>query len=140
MTTFADARHYLDLRAAGWTDPTVDPFELLASLCDEGETMADTMYSEDDVDEKVKDAAAAAQADATEGMLDPEDCSTEEVLEVLAKVIERERNEAEEHARRHMRSAHEHQIEILRAERDAARLGAWKDTKKPKIARKKASQ
>ena len=50
-TVFEDADRYLNSKAAGWTDPEVDPYQMIRDLIDaEGATLEDTV-AQDTYDE-----------------------------------------------------------------------------------------
>lgn len=50
---YDDAQHYLDLRLAGWTDPSVDPHEMIASLVAAEFDSQETMVTQETYDEDI---------------------------------------------------------------------------------------
>lgn len=87
-TAFDDARKFLDMRAAGWTDPEVDPIAMIAELVE----ASDTYVPFDEHEFAVEDAHTAGVDEGAEKCahwLDPGSASVESLLEALATAAAR---------------------------------------------------
>jgi hypothetical protein len=133
-TIFEDAERYLTLRTSGWTNPEVDPHEMIRELVDaEGATLED-MVTQDSYDElEVEKSTLEARVEE----LEDEDylmrnASVESLMIALEKAISREKNNAVINAKEHLRIDHEAQViglstEILRLRAELGVQGAIKD-------------
>lgn len=106
MTTFDEARRYVELARSGWTDPGVDVNTLIEELCDAHDAWRGEHYTLEEHDEAIE----AVEANLKETLYDedeveeirdevrkecaPENLGVGELLVALEAAIKRERDEA----------------------------------------------
>lgn len=135
---FTEAERYLNNCKAGWTDPEVNPIDLIEEMLLQRETMLDDMVPFEEHDRELETAREQERETLRAELLDPETATVSECMDALGRAFERELTEAIELERN--RAAK--QIEEIRkayAERTVVPL-VIPGTEKAKRSRKRAEK